>query len=702
MQFFVFVGLCVSVVILSVEGCNKDPGLESILNETEILWDRILQNDEFSIPLLNPVDILKPITPPIAAPKSCDLNVLIECFTSEGLSCNTIKPPNPTCAVGTEILSVTFGYTDNKCNPLGNSQATESSCQDFLQIDVSQRMTVLCQDAENETTGLIVEPPIIQIGGIFTITAPSGNLPGKIDCTLVNPFESQIQHVIIDSSGKVPLQLTDEFGSFTLLACEKSDASMELQSCLKTLNYSVEISNAGTVQLDLTTATFVFDDNDMSLLTDKNTVLMQGQSISTDIQQLIDLCTGSEYCAEAIIEAKHSSAFVCPKSDQLCIQFSSLPKVPISVPLTPPMNVPVSQPLKTPAIPPVKAPATPPFSIPKTPPVTTPVVSPVQLPLPISVLAPIKTPVQIPTSQSMPTPVTAPCVLELDISCTTSGNSSSAGKPCDTETLGLEPCLDRPSQITLLYNGGNCSQSDNAQTLKFSCADSNGGPPTVEGAFSFIVVTDIQGNGIIYFRGMVPVGSQYVLGDGSSLVGADMFINIFTEDGSTLLQAVQYHTSCTSSPLELKDRFGASQLVQFTNAAQGSVSCSVDFSFRVDISVPTSVTGSVALKSLIGNSNFGGVIDLTEKAAGETISSGGSVAVILEGTVDASVRFMYVIMFAAEGTQNPNGALCKGMDTLSFEGGSRPSAPSISTPTAPTVKGPTIPTVPVTRRRKKL
>jgi hypothetical protein len=219
-----------------------------------------------------------------------------------------------------------------------------------------------------------------------------------------------------------------------------------------------------------------------------------------------------------------------------------------------------------------------------------------------------------------------------------------------------------------------------------------------EGSMSFIVVTDIQGNGTTYFQGSVPVGSQFVLGDGVRRVGSDMFINIFTEDKTTLLQAVQFHTSCINAPLELKDRFGASQLVQFTNAAQGSVSCSVDFSFRVDISVPTSVTGSVNLTSLIATTNFGGDVDLTDRASGEIISSGDSVAVVLEGEVDASVNFMYEIMFTVEGTQNPGGTICKGMDKLSFEAGNIPDAPAIQTPTAPSA--PRMPTIPTPAGRR--
>jgi hypothetical protein len=708
-----------------VDGEVKTSNSSETVIEAEILWDRLLQQDDLSMPLVNPGKTPTPVAPPVAVPLSCIVDVTIECVTSHGLACDDIQPPNPVCAVGAEVTSVTFGYSGKSCNPSGNSQGTEAFCQDFLQIDVSETVTVLCQDAEVAMTGLVVEPPMIPIGGILTITAPSGSLPDKIDCIISDGAESQIQYLKIDLSGEAPLQLTDEFGAFTLLACANSGASTGVQSCIDTLIYSIEIGNSGAVEMNLTTATLDIDDNTTPLLTEDNVVLFPGQSTSFERRQLIDLCIGAEYCAETVIEAKSLSGTVCGNSDQFCIQLPPLPKVPaapsvviatiapattpVKVPAIPPFATPVSPPATTiipvtapvkvpviptsaaPISPPVNAPVIPPFSTPTTTPIkrpaTSPVLvpktSPVQFPILLPVTAPMITLIPVPIAPPSPLPSAATCVLQLDTTCTITGNSRRAGQPCDTPSQCAEPCTDRPQQITLLYQGGDCSQSDNAQALKSTCADSNGGPPTTEGSRSFIVVTDIPGNGTTYFQGVVPVGSQYVLGDGVSRVGSDMFINIFTEDRSTLLQAVQYHTSCSNLPLQLKDRFGASQLVQFTNAAQGSVSCSVDFSFRVDISVPTSVSGSVSLTFLNATTNFGGDVDLTDQASGEVISSGGGVAVVLVGTVDASVRFKYAIMFVVAGTQNPGGDTCQGMDAMSFGAGNRPGAPTFPTPSAP-------------------
>jgi len=138
----------------------------------------------------------------------------------------------------------------------------------------------------------------------------------------------------------------------------------------------------------------------------------------------------------------------------------------------------------------------------------------------------------------------------------------------------------------MLFNGGGCEQSDNTQELKFTCEDFAGGPPVNEGDQVYIVVTDIKGESITYFEGTVGVGEIFPLNDGGERFQADMFVMIYSPDQSTLLQMVQYHSSCSSN-LELKNRFGASQLVSFTNEVQGLVSCFATFSFALDIAVPS-------------------------------------------------------------------------------------------------------------------
>ena len=71
--------------------------------------------------------------------------------------------------------------------------------------------------------------------------------------------------------------------------------------------------------------------------------------------------------------------------------------------------------------------------------------------------------------------------------------------------------------MIFLYNGGDCEQSFNVQGEQglFFCTDLDGGPPTVRGESSFIVVTDTKGE-TIYHSDWVEVGKPFVLSDGGN------------------------------------------------------------------------------------------------------------------------------------------------------------------------------------------
>lgn len=249
----------------------------------------------------------------------------------------------------------------------------------------------------------------------------------------------------------------------------------------------------------------------------------------------------------------------------------------------------------------------------------------------------------------------------------------------------------------MLFNGGGCEQSDNTQALQFTCVDENGGPPEGEGDMAFIVVTDIKGLGITYFSGLVAVGDTYPINDNGDRFEADMFITISTPDRSTVLQRVQFHSSCSRN-LELKNRFGASQLVEFTNDLQGTVSCFVTFSFSLAIEVPITATTSdpILLQTLTASTNFAGDLDLSDQVAGRTIEPGSApVIVTLEGTINASSQMRYTLFFEITGIIEATGQPCTGMDMLSFIAGNVPGGgiPTAVPPTPPTAVPPTPPPV---------
>jgi len=221
----------------------------------------------------------------------------------------------------------------------------------------------------------------------------------------------------------------------------------------------------------------------------------------------------------------------------------------------------------------------------------------------------------------------------------------------------------------MLFNGGGCEQSDNRQFLQFTCMDMNGGPPVDEGNEAYIVVSDIKGLGITYFEGTVAVGDEFPLNDSGERFEADQSITIFTADQNTILQQVIYHSSCSSN-LELKNRFGASQLVGFYNEEQGNITCFETFSLSIDVLIPISVAGeSATFQTMTAMTNFAGFLDLTDQVVGLTVEPGGSVPVSLEGTLDLTERKTYSSLFTISAVLNPSGQLCQGMSFDSFVAG---------------------------------
>ncbi|MCP3915517.1 MAG: hypothetical protein GY711_08185 [bacterium] len=121
----------------------------------------------------------------------------------------------------------------------------------------------------------------------------------------------------------------------------------------------------------------------------------------------------------------------------------------------------------------------------------------------------------------------------------------------------------KPRRLTMLYTGEDCSATSHTQDPdKVSCDGDPGFAPTV-----FIRSTDKENpfdtGGKIWFEGLVDITTTYVIDatlEGEDRLGSKTFVHIFDPSGSTLLQTVEFHTSC-SQPLSTGNQFGASLLV---------------------------------------------------------------------------------------------------------------------------------------------
>jgi hypothetical protein len=489
----------------------------------------------------------------------------------------------------------------------------------------SQQGIAICRDE----APLIPELVLIQcftMNGNSLVTEPSLVAPGGAFTvqSSAGPLPSRIECVIQGPTGPLQRNILDTSGNVPLFLGDNYGALLLERcgdlNCRETFLYDAQIRNVGSVPMLVDLLEFTFNGVKMSLLDSVaavNTVAV-GQSVSAGGPLIeVDVCISLEYSARVSVAADPPDGPLCQDSDDLIIATFFDPEV------------------------------TSPASL----------VDPPAPPNPDKV-----------------------CSIVIDTLCVIGGDTAATGLACSSQKVGIEPCVARPTSATMLLNGGDCSNSDNSQGLKFNCTDLGGpGVPKDNGSEVHILVTDIEGKGIIYHDGLARVGDFYSLDNGGTQFKADQLITISTPDRSTTLQQVQYHSSCSSS-LELKNRFGASQLVSFSNEIQGNVTCFNVFEFSLNITIPTATASSdslAKLTSLVVMTNFAGTIDLTNQVQNQTIGSDGDVVVTFSGTVDTSVRREYSLLLIIEGVDGDRSD-CSGMSTWKFEAGYIPGTPGPS------------------------
>jgi len=245
----------------------------------------------------------------------------------------------------------------------------------------------------------------------------------------------------------------------------------------------------------------------------------------------------------------------------------------------------------------------------------------------------------------------------------------------------------------MLFNGGDCSQSFTTQEADlFSCQDFLGGPDTAEGSEAWVVVTAQNDNSIVYYRGPVTVGAIYRLEDqqkpGTRFV-ADQTISVYSskdETTSNLLQVVDYHSSCSQN-LDLKNRFGASQIVEWFNEEQGLITCFSNISYDLRVNIPLTITGSsLTLEKLIIRTNFDGSKNLTEQVYGLVVQAGGAIVVNFDVNIDLAQQGRYTFLTTISGSTD-TGVQCDGVSFDTFligfpapEGSGPASFPSLLPP----------------------
>jgi hypothetical protein len=261
----------------------------------------------------------------------------------------------------------------------------------------------------------------------------------------------------------------------------------------------------------------------------------------------------------------------------------------------------------------------------------------------------------------------AECIVELELECV-----SNNGIQCDEIFPEAVICEQRPTVLTMLYNGGPCGQSFNIQpSTLFQCFDlinaPGAGPPPLEGPA--YIEARASKSGELFFAGVVEAGSEFNItsADGGRIeADTSILIRQGTDNTGAPMQLINYHTSCSRN-LFLKDRYGSTQVAGWINEEQGEVDCTTEVIYNYDIQNTGSVDATLC--SLMTTITPPGVtLDLTENIADQVVGPGMNFTIGIPTEIDLTTRTTYTVEATLVG-KNPVGKECTDMDTLQFEAG---------------------------------
>jgi hypothetical protein len=262
---------------------------------------------------------------------------------------------------------------------------------------------------------------------------------------------------------------------------------------------------------------------------------------------------------------------------------------------------------------------------------------------------------------------------------------SADGSDCAALPSFAQQCTGRPYSLTMLLNGGDCSQSFTpqlGQTDKYSCLDSvSGGVPTSPGSQVYVVVSALNDTSIIYTSEYVGVGSTFQVTDGVQKIQAALNVTFYSSNllsAATQIQSLKFETTCSQN-LFLKDRFGAVELVGLVNQEQGVLSTTASVSFDVSATVPSNLTESgITVTSFIAETSFG-TFNFTDQFSGQSVAPGASIHASFNITLDLSISRRYAVTSSISGL-TPTGQIYQGAGSYEFAAGN--ALPPAVTPTA--------------------
>ncbi|KAI2508523.1 hypothetical protein MHU86_5922 [Fragilaria crotonensis] len=375
---------------------------------------------------------------------------------------------------------------------------------------------------------------------------------------------------------------------------------------------------------------------------------------------------------------------------------SSISNVPSAVPSDVPTPVPETPPPTPETLPPTPETLPPtPETLPPTPetlpptPETLPPTPETPPPTP-ETLPPTPPPTQEPTPQQPMLPPSDLCFAQVDVTCIPPVDPASPDgalfEDCDSINIAPAECTEFVNLLTFRFNGGDCLDSNNIQDPRiYSCEDFFDGPPAADdfGAEAYMIITDIKGQGINYFDGIIAVGDVFNITNilPNPVIVANVNVTIYDGEPApeNIRETIIIHTSCSQVTF-LKDRYGVLELIGFQNPSQGYQACIVPVSF--DFAIQNTAEGfNAVVESLTVVTNFdppNNFLNYTDEVVGFVLNPGTELPLTSNPiNIDLSIRKRYTAQATVQGV-SPEGFSCRGSGFTNFTAGVADTRPTPS------------------------
>lgn len=218
----------------------------------------------------------------------CGLDVAVECSTPEGLPCDLIELSDGQCN-RSRPKTLSFIYSGKDCSASAHQQAQSANCVDLQPFPINQTVTILCRSKANRRP-VAVEPANVRPGDGFRVVGIFDNvLPLSMQCLVRDQQRNAIQENTIDISPATPLNLMDRFGALTVTSCGG-------ESCQKSLDYRVVISNEESSSASIQSLVFALNSNTFDLKSVlASPQIAAGTKVVVPGSAVVDICSDARY-----------------------------------------------------------------------------------------------------------------------------------------------------------------------------------------------------------------------------------------------------------------------------------------------------------------------------------------------------------------------------------------------------------------------